>query len=250
MKKQVCVEQKKGRWNCHQFHATTEFYADFGTYRVALTVPSHYVVGATGKRIQTQAHQGKKTTTYTYLQNDVHDFAWTAYPAFQRFVRTFKADKDVTPQQTQAAAKLLGLPTSALKLRDVQMIFLLPPERVGQLEKYVKTTRDSLLFYGLRYGAYPYQTLTIVDVPWEGKHRGSSGMEYPTLFTVGGKWLSAPNTLSFEFTLIHEFGHQYFQGMLASNEFEEAWLDEGVNTYTNILLMTEMYSHLMIAPRQ
>lgn len=239
----------KGRWNCHQYHVSTEYYANFGTYRAELTVPSSYVVGATGKQIRLQHHPQHNKTTYTFMQKDVHDFAWTAYPGFKRFVRTFRAKQDVSPKQTQEVASLLGLPTSALVLRDVEMIFLLPPERVPQLEKYIKATRESLIFYGLHYGAYPYDTVTVVDVPWEGKVRGASGMEYPTLFTVGGRWLHAPRVLSFEFTLIHEFGHQYFQGMIASNEFEEAWLDEGINTYTNILMMRQTYADLLSAPR-
>jgi hypothetical protein len=56
-------------------------------------------------------------------------------------------------------------------------------------------------------------------------------MEYPTLIT-GGTSVSAPRALhSPEGVTIHEFGHQYFYGLLASNEFEEPYLDEGFNSY-------------------
>ena len=77
--------------------------------------------------------------------------------------------------------------------------------------------------------------------------RGASGMEYPTLFTAGTRthsvrrkvypWLATSR--SDEVTILHEFGHQYFYGLLGSNEFEEAWLDEGMNSYAESRAMTE-----------
>jgi len=66
-------------------------------------------------------------------------------------------------------------------------------------------------------------------------------MEYPTLITVGTAWW-LPEGLRFpEFVAVHEFGHQYWYGMVASNEFEEAWLDEGVNSYVEGRIMDDLY---------
>ena len=59
----------------------------------------------------------------------------------------------------------------------------------------------------------------------------SGGMEYPTLFTGGASWLSPEELQSPEGVTIHEAGHQFWYGLVANNEFEEAWLDEGFNTY-------------------
>ena len=70
--------RRSGGWNCHAFHANSEFYADYGNYDVTFTVPSKFVVGATGKRVSATPKDGR--TTYRYVQNDVHDFAWTADP--------------------------------------------------------------------------------------------------------------------------------------------------------------------------
>ena len=65
-------------WNCHQFHANTEFYSDFGSYDAALTVPRTMVVGATGLRTgRTDNPDG--TVTHRFHQDDVIDFAWTAW---------------------------------------------------------------------------------------------------------------------------------------------------------------------------
>src|SRR6202453_772680 len=71
-----------GQWNCHQFHALTEFFADFGTFDVKVTLPKDYVIGATG--VQVADHDnGNGTKTVAYHAKDVHDFAWTADPNFK-----------------------------------------------------------------------------------------------------------------------------------------------------------------------
>jgi hypothetical protein len=67
------------RWECQPFHANTEFFADFGTYDVALTVPSTHIVAATGV-LTNAVDAGHGMRTLTYHAEDVHDFAWMADP--------------------------------------------------------------------------------------------------------------------------------------------------------------------------
>ncbi len=89
-------------------------------------------------------------------------------------------------------------------------------------------------FYGLRYGRYPYRTLTVVDPAPNGG--GAGGMEYPTFITAGSSLLfnywPFDQLRGVEMVTVHEFGHQFWYGLVANNEFEEAWLDEGVNSYS------------------
>jgi hypothetical protein len=108
-------------------------------------------------------------------------------------------------------------------------------------------------------GAYPYRTLTVVVPPYNADEAG--GMEYPTFYTTEGYAKVEPGTLNqyaSDFVTIHEFGHGYFYGILASNEFEEPMLDEGLNEYwdqrmlrergQNIDLTTPMLRRLGFAP--
>ena len=229
---------KTGAWNCHQFHATTEFFADYGVYDVSLTVPSSYVVGATGVRQSAVQDAQHHITTYRYYQEDVHDFSWTASPHFLAMEREFDPARAVKPAEVAQTARLLGRPPADLALPRVRMILLLQPEHRGQAERQFRALENAIQWFGLWYGAYPYQTITLVDPPYGAS--GAGGMEYPTLITGGTNWWPGPNDGSEE-VVVHEFGHQYWYGMVGTNEFEESWLDEGFNTYSTGKVMDAAY---------
>jgi hypothetical protein len=234
--------RRAGGWNCHQFHARSEFYADFGDYHVEITVPDRFVVGATGRRVE-RRENGDGTATHVFEQANVHDFAWTADPHFLEVRRTFVADEEVTAEEYEETARLLGRPLEEVRLRDVEIVLLLQPTHAPQQERHIRAAKASLKWYGLWYGRYPHATLTVVD-PANGGG-GSAGMEYPTFITAGTRSLfnhwPADQILLPEDVIVHESGHQYWQGMVASNEFEEPWLDEGFTTYSTAKVLVQEY---------
>jgi hypothetical protein len=194
-----------GAWNCHQYHATSEFFADFGVYDVKLTVPQNEVIGASGVEVRS-ANNSDNTKTVTYHADDVHDFAWTVCPRYK--VREAEYQSQMGP----------------VKLR-----FLMMPAHWDQAERHEKITRQTLDTFESWYGPYPYKTLTVVDPEPDS---AAEGMEYPTFITGGTTWWMPEGIYLPEQVVEHEFGHQYWYGMVATNEFEDAWMDEGINTYT------------------
>jgi len=132
-----------GGWNVHQFHADSEFYADFGQYRVAITLPRRFVVGATGVRTARVDH-GDGTTTHTYEQGDVHDFAWTASPRFVEITRRFDAAREVSAQEYREAAARLGRPVEELRLGDVEVRLLMWPDHRPQAERYLRAAMRAI----------------------------------------------------------------------------------------------------------
>lgn len=230
-------------WNAHPFHAHSEFYADFGDYDVTLTLPERYhgKIGATGRRVAESVADGK--VTERYVQRGVHDFAWTAHPAFRVVRDRFDPAADVPAAQRRDVARLLGVEEAELALSPVEIELFVQPANVAQAGRYLEATKAAIRGYGLRLGAYPYDTLTLVDPPL-GAY-GSAGMEYPTFITLGTHPLLAvppfDHLLFPEIVTVHEFGHQYFQGMIASNEFEESWIDEGINSYYENVVMEEAF---------
>ncbi len=228
-----------GAWNCHQFHADTEFYADYGVYDVTLTVPSNYIVGATGVQQSATEDSQHQRKTLRFYQEDVHDFSWTASPHFIRTERTFDPSREVSPAEENETAKLLGIPIASVKLKPVSMILLMQPENAWQTARHYRALENALKWFGLWYGAYPYETITMVDPPFGAA--GAGGMEYPTLITAGTPWWPETGGTDPEGVVVHEFGHQYWYGMVGSNEFEESWLDEGFNTYSTGKVIDRAY---------
>ncbi|MGH9253046.1 MAG: M1 family metallopeptidase, partial [Vicinamibacterales bacterium] len=216
-----------GGWNTHQFHSVTEFYSDYGVYDVRITTPREFVVGATGCRppvtpdpptacstAEVVDNTDGSTRRHRYWAADVHDFAWTASPHFIDVTRTFEHP---------------GLPR-------VDMRLLLQPEHAGQEARHFDATAATLRYYGEWFGPYPYTHITIVDPAFQS---GSGGMEYPTLFTAGARWIAPPRVLQPESVTIHEAGHQFWYGIVGSNEFEHAWMDEGLNTFSTARVIDE-----------
>ena len=228
----------KGGWNCHQYHANTEYYADYGRFKVEITVPKRFVVGATGPEVARRENPDG-TTTYVHEQADVHDFAWTADPRFLELRERFSADQDVTPAEYAATARLLDRSLEEVKLKDVELRLLLQPGHEPQAARHFAAAKLAIKWYGLWYGAYPYPTLTLVD-PSPGAG-GASGVEYPTLIfcgtSYGFNFWPGSGIRETEIVTVHEFGHQFWYGLVGSNEFEEAWLDEGFTTYSTAKAM-------------
>jgi hypothetical protein len=199
-----------GSWNCHQYHATTEFFADFGVYDVKLTVPQYEVVGASGVLVD-EKNNADNTKTLTYHGDDIHDFAWTVSPRYK--VRESEYQSQMGP----------------IKLR-----FLMQPAHWSQAERHERITKQTLDHFEKRYGPYPYKTLTVVDPEPDS---AAGGMEYPTFITGDSSWFMPAGLYLPEIVVEHEFGHQYWYGMVATNEFEDAWMDEGINSYTEVKVL-------------
>ncbi|MNI00277.1 Aminopeptidase N [compost metagenome] len=202
-------------WNLHQYHGNSEFYADFGIYDVKIKVPPSYVVAATGFPIKPAVSDGI-AKTYHFYADDVHDFAWSASPDFKYYEE----------------------PYSSSQVPGVKIKLYLDPQHENLKARYFTAAKKALARYSQWYGSYPYSTLSIVVPPADGN--GAGGMEYPTLITAWGASDPDPD-LELERVVVHEIGHQFWYGLVASNEFEEAWLDEGFTSYAEDKLMELEY---------
>jgi hypothetical protein len=201
----------KGSWNCHQFHPFSEFFADHSVYDVTIKVPKEYIVGSGGMLIS-ESDAGDGDKTLVYRAEDIIDFAWTAWPGYAVFTDQWK---------------------------HVKITLLLPGIRTNQVDRQLKAVKNALEYLDERVGPFPFPHLTFVDPPAKGS--GAGGMEYTTLFTSISAFIMPASIHMPEMVTIHEFGHGYFMGILASNEFEEPWLDEGVNTFWESRIVDHYY---------
>ena len=164
----------------------------------------------------------------------------------------FDPGVDLPPAEVDRAAKLLGRTPEALRagFHKVTLRFYMQPDHVDQWTRHGDAQKWALAWLGLYAFPYPYDRISIIDVPEDGT--GAGGMEYQTLYTTftfkwGARWplnrLRIPEVVT-----IHEFGHGYWYGLLASNEFEDAWMDEGVNTFTEAEMVDRKYGLYLELP--
>ncbi len=199
------------RWNVHEFHLNSEFYADFGSYDLEVTAPRSFMVGATGELQGAPREEGDQTVR-KFHQDDIHDCVFFAYDKYAPpLTGTYRGEG--SPQVT------------------VEVYY--PPELAQSGKDALQGTLDSLKYFSETLGPYPYRHLTVVLPPHNAGEAG--GMEYETFFTTDGS-NGIFGTLT-RYVTVHEFGHGYFMGLLATNEFEEPYLDEGMNELWDVRML-------------
>lgn len=216
---QVCVYEPKvdgnWGWNSHQFMPGTEFFSDFGDYNVEIYASDHLVIGGSGCK----TFSGKVLGTIgeqlvRFQAHDLIDFGWVAYPEYETYTSTYG---------------------------DTDIEILMVPEHCAFADRYLKAIKQSLEYLEKHVGKYPYPKITVVDPP---THTLNSGfMEYPMMITGATAYGIPRSVRSVESLVIHEFTHMYFMASLASNEKEEAWLDEGFVTYFEDRILDHYYGN-------
>lgn len=235
----------KDGWHPMPYLDQGEFYSEFGNFDVSITVPKDYVIAATGElqneeekdwlktkkfayskpvtqkkplsKTKTSAtkkpsskSQSKtssptkavvETKTINYTQNNVHDFAWFADIRF------------IVNQDT------CQLPSG----RTIEVFTYYTPAEQTTWKNSIQYAKDAVRFYSSEVGEYPYNTVSVV----QGPQSFGGGMEYPTITIISP--VSSEKEL--DIVAAHEIGHNWFYGILASNERAHPWMDEGINSF-------------------
>jgi hypothetical protein len=234
-------------WHPMPYLDQGEFYSEFGSFDVSITVPENYVVAATGelqnadekewlktrsafnwepvrKKIKTKS--GSYKTIYDpfpkssssikilrFRQNNVHDFAWFAD---KRFIVNYDT---------------CHLPSG----RVIDVYTYYTPAEKNAWHQSIRFAKNAVLHYSNRVGEYPYNIVSAV----QGPASFGGGMEYPTITLIS----SGTNALDLDFIIAHEIGHNWFYGILASNERSHPWMDEGINSYYEMLYSVTRNDH-------
>lgn len=205
--------EDNGQFASFPYQALGEFYADFADYSLEIKAPISMLIGASGTLVDERVSGKEAIRRFEALH--VHDVAFVASPSLERKMES---------------------------VGDVRVTYLWPSGYDLAMNTVEKTVRAGLTHFGARLGRYPYPDLTVV-LPPRGAE-GAAGMEYPTLFFTAGSWVAPPSWLtggSHAFVTAHELAHQWFQGMLASNEVRWAVLDEGLTEWAAIDLLRTMH---------
>ena len=225
-------------WHAMPYLDQGEFYSEFGSFDVSITIPKNYVVGATGTLVngeeetawlmknaeETKAIEKYNTRdtatpasasemkTLHYQASNVHDFAWFA-------------DKRYRVLHDEVI-----LPNSKKKV-DTWVMYT---DYYGEYwKKAIRYVNDAVYYYSLWNGDYPYPHATAVD----GALSAGGGMEYPMITVIG----ATSNDKALDGVIAHEVGHNWFYGILGSNERDHGWMDEGINSFNESRYMKTKY---------
>nr|MDQ3047261.1 M1 family metallopeptidase [Bacteroidota bacterium] len=228
----------KHGWNYMPYLNQGEFYSEFGSFDVSITLPKNYVLGATGDMINAEEEMAwldakvsatkaitdfdskdltfpasdSLTKTIRFKQSNVHDFAWFCDKRYH----VLKGEVE----------------TPHTKNRVTTWVMFTNAE--GDLWKNsISYMNDAIYYYSLWNGDYPYSQCTAVD----GTISAGGGMEYPNITVIG----SSGNAFSLDVVITHEVGHNWFYGMLGSNERLHPWMDEGINSFNELRYVETKY---------
>ena len=232
-------------WHPMPYLSQGEFYSEYGTFDVRITLPENYTVGATGdfvpgsenndtelKRLAQLVEEtetwvtkegwndttndfpasSKRMKTLHYRQSRVHDFAWFA---------------DKRYKVLRGEVLLPG------EDRIVTTWAMFTPENGKLWQRAPEYLKDATYYYSLWNGDYPYGQVTAVD----GTISAGGGMEYPNVTVIG----STGSASGLETVIVHEVGHNWFYGILGSNERDNAWMDEGINSFNETRYILTKY---------
>ena len=234
----------KNGWNPMPYLNQGEFYSEFGSFDVSITIPENYVVGSTGdlqnaseikfmndlaqktegdlNSLVAKSNKGRTKTpfplssvkykTIRYTQDRVHDFAWFA---------------DKRYAVLKGAVELPG----TRKLVDTWALFV--PQNAKHWQHAIEYLNDGTYYYSLWNGNYPYSHVTAVD----GTISAGGGMEYPNVTVIG----NSSSKEELEIVIVHEVGHNWFYGIIGSNERVHGWMDEGINTLNEVRYIQTKY---------
>lgn len=187
------------------------FFSEVADYRVRLCVPTYEVVAATGV-LEQEEILNSQTKRLTFKAERVRDFALVVSP------------------DLQVATVLVGQTT-------VRSYFY-PAHRAAGLAA-LTTAAQALDYYSQRFGEYPYQQFSLVEVPMEG----FAGMEYPQLTMLSHRQYPGAGTVGDWAALIaHEVAHQWWYGLVGNDQFAEPWLDEALAVYSAQGFMRDVLS--------
>ncbi len=236
-------------WNQIPYLNQGEFFSEYGSFDVSITVPKNYVLGATGDMVngeeelawlqtkieKTEAKISKLGKERVYLsmdfpksdleiktlrfkQSNVHDFAWFCDKRYN----VLKGEV-IVPHTKRTVTTWAMFTDSEIELWQYSIAYL----------------NDATFFYSLWNGDYPYKHVTAVD----GTISAGGGMEYPNITVIG----KSGNESTLETTIMHEVGHNWFYGILGSNERVNPWMDEGINSFNEMRYNLTKYPNLGMA---
>jgi hypothetical protein len=235
----------KNGWHEMPYLDQGEFYSEFGSFDVRITVPKNYVVAATGELqnadekewlMQRSNFEWKPQKQKTKSKNGIVKTVTRKYPTSSTETKTLQYKQDNVHDFAWFADKRFIVNSDTCRLasgRIIQAYSFYTPQEKNIWKNSVPFAKDAIRFYSNAVGEYPYNVVSVV----QGPQSFGGGMEYPTITVIS----PMPSPKYLDEVIAHELGHNWFYGILGSNEREHPWMDEGFNTFYEYKYMQQKY---------
>lgn len=237
------VYDSKG-WHEMPYLDQGEFYSEFGDFDVVIILPDSYIIASTGELQQTELlhklkligkqNPEKQTNYLNYIQTQKQKTGITIKPQLKQPAREKKTPNLIAYQYKQTnchdfawfASKkfIVQYDTLMVNEKKIDIFTFYHPKQLKAWKKSMDYAKEGTKKYSEWIGTYPYNTVSVVA---GAENDFSGGMEYPTITVI----TTQNDGQDLDATIVHEIGHNWFYGALASNERKHAWMDEGMNTY-------------------
>ncbi len=191
----ACVRENGGYKTCEYSPYGDPYYSVASDYSVSVKVPSEYVVASSGSPTETLADG--EYTTYSYSLSLGRDFALA-----------LNKNYTVIPK----------------KCGDIDVYYY----SLSQNDEDAALAADAIKYFSETFGAYPYKTYSVAEVPLI-----TGGMEYSGLSYISNSLQGFTKKLA----ILHETAHQWWHGGVGNDQTEEAFLDEGLAEYSTYLYL-------------
>lgn len=235
-------------WHPMPYLGQGEFYSEFGSFDVSITLPKNYVLGATGDRLNAEEEEeflaDKIALTEAYFKNptskEFESINSNEFPESSKDMKTVKFHQEnihdfawfVDKRYLVLKGEVI-LPESG---RSVDTWAMFTAGEADLWKESLEYIHDATYYYSLWNGDYPYNHVTAVD----GTISAGGGMEYPNITVIG----RSGTAKTLEVVIAHEVGHNWFYGILGSNERIHAWMDEGINSFNETRYMETKYPEM------
>jgi hypothetical protein len=234
-------------WHQMPYLDQGEFYSEFGTFDVTVSLPENYLLCATGDRVdandEEQLLKRKAQETRKHIDNLDYKKAENSFPPSSKNLKTIRFKQSLVHDFAWFADKRFYILNEQIELphskRRVETWVYFTPANAELWKDAIHYVSESTVFYSQVNGDYPYNQVTAVD----GSIMAGGGMEYPNITVIG----EAGSAIELDMTIAHEVGHNWFYGILGSNERDFPFMDEGINSLCEMRYMRAKYPNKKIA---
>ena len=247
-------------WHPMPYLNMGEFYSEFGSFDVTVTLPKQYRIMATGDLFNSD----KELDWLDSLSLEGDSLLSLEDKEFKKRIKSLEKDKKAsfkksdndTLIQNKIKYKTIRFKQDNVhdfawfadpnwivnkgelwlqdSLKKITLWSMYLPKNAKLWKRSIEYLHDAGYWYSHFYGDYPYSHITAVD----GDMSAGGGMEYPNITVISR---SGSEDL-LEYVIMHEVGHNWFYGILGNNEREFTWMDEGLNEYSNIRYWEKKYN--------